>query len=96
MTLRSMAVGAALGALFLIPSVAAWAQAEPPAQTAPGKEKRAIGTPAVTAPSDAARSASESAVRNARDDAARRAKARRERLAALKKKRHAAATRKVR
>jgi hypothetical protein len=92
MKFRSMAVGAVLGALFMMPSVTAWAQAD--AQPA-GKEKRSI-SPSVTAPSDAARSASESAVRNARDDAARRAKARRERLAAQKKKRHAAAMRKAR
>jgi hypothetical protein len=84
MKFRSMAVvGAALGALFLISSAAAWAQ------DANGKEKRSI-TPPVTAPTEAGRSATESAVLNARQDAARRAKARRAHLAALKKKRHAA------
>jgi hypothetical protein len=92
MKFRSIAVGVALGALFMVSSVAAWAQAD--AQP-PTKEKRAI-TPAVTAPTEAARSATESAVRNAREDAARRAKARRAHLAALKKKRHAAAMRKAR
>jgi hypothetical protein len=85
MKFRSMAVGAALGALFMMPSVAALAQAD---AQAPGKEKRSI-TPPVTAPTEAARSATESAVLNARQDAARRAKARRAHLAALKKKRHA-------
>jgi hypothetical protein len=88
MKFRSMAViGVALGALFVIPSVAAWAQAD--AQGSSGKEKRSI-TPPVTAPTAAGRSATESAVLNARQDAARRAKARRAHLAALKKKRHAA------
>ena len=85
MKFRSIAVGAVIGALFMMPSVAAWAQAD--AQTPAGKEKRSI-SPAVTAPTNAARSATESAVRNARDDAARRAKARRAHLA-KKKKRHA-------
>lgn len=87
MKFRSIAVGAALGALFMTFSVAAWAQAEP------DKEKRSIMTPPVTAPTDAARSATESAVLNARQDAARRAKARRAHQAALKRKRHAAAMR---
>jgi hypothetical protein len=87
MKFRSMAViGVALGALFVMPSVTAWAQAN--AQGANGREKRSI-TP-VTAPTEAGRSATESAVLNARQDAARRAKARRARLAALKKKRHSA------
>ena len=88
MKFRSMAViGVALGTLFVMPSVTAWAQAD--AQGANGKEKRSI-TPPVTAPTEAGRSATESAVLNARQDAARRAKARRAHLAALKKKRHAA------
>jgi hypothetical protein len=82
-----MAVRAALGALFMMPSAAAWAQAD--TQTAPGTQKRALSPSVVTAPADAARSATQSAVRNARDDAYRRSKARREHLAALKKKRHA-------
>jgi hypothetical protein len=86
MKLRSVAFGAAVGALF-ISSVAAWAQAD--MQSAPNQQKRSLGPPPVTAPTDAARSATESAVRNARDDAYRRAKIRREHLAALKKKRHA-------
>jgi hypothetical protein len=88
MKLRSVAFGAAaVGALFMVSGIAAWAQAD--MQTAPAQQKRAITPPPVTAPTDAARSATESAVRNARDDAYRRAKARRERLAALKHKRHA-------
>jgi len=86
MKLRSMAAaGVALGSLLLMSGGAAWAQAD--AQTS-NKQKRAIAP--VTAPTDAARSATQSAVRNARDDAYRRAKARRAHLAALKKKRHAA------
>ena len=87
MKFRSIAFGATLGALFMTLSVAAWAQAEP------DKEKRSITPAPVTAPTDAARSATESAVLNARQDAARRAKARRAHQAALKRKRHAAATR---
>jgi hypothetical protein len=90
-----MAVGAAVGALFTMSSVAAWAQGDtqtPP----PGNQKRSISPPAVTAPTEAARSATESAVRNAREDAAQRAKAHRQRLAALKKKRQAAAMRHAR
>ena len=83
MKLRSIAVGA-IGTLFLMSSIAAWAQGD-----GADKEKRSITPPAVTAPTEAGRSATESAVRNAREDTARRAKARRDRLAAKKKKRHA-------
>jgi hypothetical protein len=85
MKFRSIAAGA-VGALFMMSSVAAWAQGD-----GADKEKRSITPPAVTAPSDAARSATESAVLNARQDTARRAKIKRDRLAAKKKKRHAAA-----
>jgi len=85
MKFRSIAAGA-VGALFMMSSVAAWAQGD-----GADKEKRSISPAPVTAPAEAGRSATESAVLNARQDTARRAKARRDRLAAKKKKRHAAA-----
>jgi hypothetical protein len=85
MKLHSVAIGAALGAFFLMPSPAAQAQAQTPQAQTPQAQSPQTPVPAeapaagkdrsiVSVPSGAANSAAQSAVRAQRDDIARRAK----------------------